>query len=558
MAVPPGAITTTLPVTSVITGGVITVMVVAFTTLKSRTEWPARVTTVAPVNPVPVIVTVSPASAIVGVNEVIVGTVTYVKDAADVAVPFGVVTVILPLVVTGTTAVIEVALTTLKLVAATPLNFTAVAPVKLVPVSVTVVPLPTNVGLNEVIDRPGINVNQDADVPVPPAVVTVMLPVVVLGTSAEIDVALTTLKLVAATPENLTAVTPVKFEPVIVTVVPAPPDAGVNDVIVGAGINVNQVGDVHVPPAAVTEMLPVVVLGTTAVIEVALTTLKLVAATPVNLTADMDLKLVPVIVTVAPAAAEDGVNDVIVGPGMNVNHVGDMAVPPVVVTEIFPVAAFDTTAVIDVALTTLKLVAATPANLTAVTFLKLVPVIVTVAPAPAEVGVNDVIVGAGTNVNHVGDMAVPPEAVTEMLPVAAVLGTTTVIDVALTTLKLVAATPANLTAVTEMKPVPVIVTVAPAPAEDGVNDVIVGAGSDIGVKTKSLAWPRYVPWPSIVPESSILTAPLTTQPDEEGIRSLRSLVTPSLHTNACGSVQVPVFCISPTTWRALFTAFPLA
>jgi len=69
-----------------------------------------------------------------------------------------------------------------------------------------------------------------------------------------------------------------------VTVVPAPPDVGEYDVIVGAGMKVNELPVVYVPPRVVTEILPVVVLGTTAVIVVALTTLKLVAATPLNFT----------------------------------------------------------------------------------------------------------------------------------------------------------------------------------------------------------------------------------------------------------------------------------
>ena len=40
---------------------------------------------------------------------------------------------------------------------------------------------------------------------------------------------------VAATPLNITAVTPVKPVPVTVTVVPTGPEVGVKDVIVGAG-----------------------------------------------------------------------------------------------------------------------------------------------------------------------------------------------------------------------------------------------------------------------------------------------------------------------------------
>ncbi len=45
------------------------------------------------------------------------------------------------------------------------------------------------------------------------------------------------------------------------------------------------------------------------------------------------------------------------------------------------------------ALTTIKEVAATPPKLTAVAPVKLVPVMVTVAPEPALAGVNDEIVG---------------------------------------------------------------------------------------------------------------------------------------------------------------------
>ena len=70
-------------------------------------------------------------------------------------------------------------------------------------------------------------------VAVPPGVVTVILPVVAPdGTVAVTDVAVLVVN-VAVTPLNLTAVTPVRFVPVIVTLVPTGPLVGVNDVIVG-------------------------------------------------------------------------------------------------------------------------------------------------------------------------------------------------------------------------------------------------------------------------------------------------------------------------------------
>jgi hypothetical protein len=71
-------------------------------------------------------------------------------------------------------------------------------------------------------------------VAVPEGVITRMVPVVPLPTVAVICVAEFTVKEVAAVPPMLTAVAPVNFVPVMVTVaVPAQPEAGVKEVIVG-------------------------------------------------------------------------------------------------------------------------------------------------------------------------------------------------------------------------------------------------------------------------------------------------------------------------------------
>jgi hypothetical protein len=64
------------------------------------------------------------------------------------------------------------------------------------------------------------------------------------------------------------------------------------------------------------------------------------------------------------------------------------------VTVTLPVEPLPTTAVICVAAITLKLEAAVPPNLTAVAPPRLVPVMITQAPVPADVGVNELIVGA--------------------------------------------------------------------------------------------------------------------------------------------------------------------
>ena len=70
---------------------------------------------------------------------------------------------------------------------------------------------------------------------------------------------------VAAAPLNVTAVAPVKFVPLIVTLAPTGPLAGVTLVIVGAGTTVKLVALVAVPPGVVTLTGPVVApVGTVA------------------------------------------------------------------------------------------------------------------------------------------------------------------------------------------------------------------------------------------------------------------------------------------------------
>src|SRR5206468_4975844 len=99
---------------------------------------PLKVTAVAPLKWLPLMVTEVPTGPLLGVNELIVGgEVVTVKLLALVAVPAEVVTLIGPLVAPlGTVAVIWVLVFTVKL-AAVPLKVTAVAPVKLVRVKVT-------------------------------------------------------------------------------------------------------------------------------------------------------------------------------------------------------------------------------------------------------------------------------------------------------------------------------------------------------------------------------------------------------------------------------------
>lgn len=95
-------------------------------------------------------VTVLPATPLVGVKDVMAGGFTK-KEPKLEPVPSGDVTPILPVVApTGTAAVIDVSLSTVKSVAAVLLNFTAVAPVNAVPVIVTACPTSPLVGEKEV------------------------------------------------------------------------------------------------------------------------------------------------------------------------------------------------------------------------------------------------------------------------------------------------------------------------------------------------------------------------------------------------------------------------
>jgi len=94
-----------------------------------------------------------PSELPLGEMEVIVGPqAPTVKLAADVAVPEGVVTEIVPVVAPeGTVAVICVELFTVNEEATVPLNLTVVAPVRFVPVIVTFVPTHPLVGVKLVI-----------------------------------------------------------------------------------------------------------------------------------------------------------------------------------------------------------------------------------------------------------------------------------------------------------------------------------------------------------------------------------------------------------------------
>src|SRR5438067_6631726 len=167
-----------------------------------------------------------------------VGGFVTVKALLLVAVPSGVVTLTGPVVApAGTAAEICVAEFTVK-VALVPLNFTEVAPVKFVPVIVTLVPTGPLKGAKLVMVGGLVTVKELLLVAVPSGVVTLTGPVVPpTGTVAEICVDELTVK-VALVPLKFTDVAPVKFVPLIVTLVPTGPLEGAKLVIVGGLVTV--------------------------------------------------------------------------------------------------------------------------------------------------------------------------------------------------------------------------------------------------------------------------------------------------------------------------------
>src|SRR5437773_6835052 len=144
-----------------------------------------------------------------------------------------------------------------------------------------------------------VTVNEVALVAVPPGVVTARGPVVAAAGSVPwIAVAEVTVKL-ALTPLKVTAVAPVKFVPLIVTLAPEEPLVGVKLVIVGGLSTVNALALVVVPSELITPIGPVLAAaGTVAWIAVAEMTVKL-ALTPLKVTPVAPVKFVPLMVTLA-------------------------------------------------------------------------------------------------------------------------------------------------------------------------------------------------------------------------------------------------------------------
>jgi len=150
---------------------------------------------------------------------------------------------------------------------------------------------------------------------------------------------------------------------------------------------------------------------------------------------------------------------VIVGGGITVKLAALVVKPPGVVTTIFPVVApAGTVAVMVVSLTTVK-GAVMPLNNTVEAVVRFVPLRMMLAPnpAPALVGMNELIVDGSGTVKFVALVAVPPGVITLIGPLVVPDCTLAVIMLLDTRLK-IAAVPLNFTTEALLKLLPVSVT----------------------------------------------------------------------------------------------------
>lgn len=156
--------------------------------------------------------------------------------------------------------------------------------------------------------------------PAPMELVTVIGPdAAPAGTIAVRDELLTTLNEVASIPLNCTRLTPEKFEPVREMLLPFQPIEGEIDEMDGGARTLNELTLAVVPPRVVMDNAPELApVGTTTVKVVELTILNTGAEIPSSLTALVESKFDPEMVTVVPMTPLDGLNPEIAGGGTTV------------------------------------------------------------------------------------------------------------------------------------------------------------------------------------------------------------------------------------------------
>jgi hypothetical protein len=332
-----------------------------------------------------------------------------------------------------------------------------------------------------------------------PPIVTTTFPVVApLGTPTVMFVALQFVG-VAVVPLKVTVLLPCvapKFVPVIVTDVPTGPNVTDRLVMLGGTVTVKLEPLLASPPTVTTTFPVAAPLGTAAVMLVALQFVG-VAVVPLKVTVLLPCvapKFVPVIVTDVPTGPDVTDRLVMLGGTVTVNATPVLARPPTVTTTFPVVAPLGSATVI---LFALQFVGVAVVPLKATVLLpcvvpKFVPVIVTDVPMGPDVGEMPVMLGGTVTVNATPLLASPP-TVTTTFPVAAPLGTATVMLVALQFVG-VAVVPLKVTVLLPCvgpKFVPVIVTDVPTGPD--VTDRLVMLGGTVTVKaTPVLARPPTV------------------------------------------------------------------
>lgn len=318
MKVPPGVANSTFT-TPDICGGVTTETVVGLITVTEFASTPPNITDEVLVRFVPVSVSDLPPATGPAKSDTLsmVGNSTKVYAPANVAdPPAGVVntTSTTPALLAGVVTVTDEALSTVTDLLAVPPNVTADAPVRFVPVIVTIALPATGPDDRDrrVIVGASTNVYAPTETTDPPGVVntTSATPAGFAGVTTVTEVALKLVIEVPGVPPIVNSEISVKFVPLIVTSVP--PMTGPDDnpaevkteTTVGAATNVYASTAVTDPPGVVntTSTTPADLAGETTETVVGLTTVMEVPGVPPKVTADAPVSSDPVTVTVVPPA----------------------------------------------------------------------------------------------------------------------------------------------------------------------------------------------------------------------------------------------------------------
>jgi biotin-(acetyl-CoA carboxylase) ligase len=182
-AVPPGVVRLTAPEEPLPT---LAMMEVEETTVNELTEVPPSVTTEVLLKFVPVILRSTPAAALIGAKEMMVGAGINVNPASD-AVPPGVVRLTAPEEPLPTLAMMDEEETTVNELTEVPPSVTTEVLLKFVPVILRSTPAAAVVGANAVIVGAGMNINPASEAE-PPGVVKLNAPEEPLPTIAIMDV----------------------------------------------------------------------------------------------------------------------------------------------------------------------------------------------------------------------------------------------------------------------------------------------------------------------------------------------------------------------------------